>query len=791
MIAQTISHYKILEKLGEGGMGVVYKAEDIKLKRTVALKFITPHAVGSEAEKTRFVHEAQAAAALDHPNICTVYEIDEAEGKTFIVMAYIEGQSLKEKIQSGPLKLDEALDLAIQVAQGLQEAHGKGTVHRDIKSANIVVTEKGQAKIMDFGLAEIAGRSRVTKEGMTVGTAAYMSPEQARGEKLDQRTDIWSLGVVVYEMITGRPPFSGEYEQAIVYQILNEEPEPITSLRSNVPMELERIVKKAMQKDRASRYQHVDEMLTDLRSLRKEIEAGLSKEPLSKVAPSRRRRVYLYGGVAGLVILAVVALYFFLPSKPTVVEKKSIAVLPFKNFSESKEDEYFSDGMTESIITDLAKVPGLLVIARNSVFQYKGKNADVLQVGKELNVRYVLEGSMQRAGNTLRVNAQLIDASNGFHLWANRFDRDMRDVFAVQDDISKNIVSALKLTLTPVEEQQLMARATKNLEAYDYYLRGKFHFNERNKSDNDSAIALFERAIATDPTFSSAYAALARAYTLNYFQFEPQQKHWEEKAFIAIEKALSLDPNLSQAYLARGELYWTPSNHFPHEKAIKEYRRALALNPNLDEAFHQLAVVYVHIGLFDKVVQEANKALEINPTNIGAQFRIGTAHLYQGNYEQALAILEKLPKRWNPSIVGIQTATALLYLRKKGEALSLLEQLSRDLPDDPWLLSTQALILASVGEEHEAAEKMRTAAEKEKTYFGHFHHAAYNIASTYALMKKNQLAIEWLQKAAEDGYPCYPKFEMDPNLNNLRSDPQFISFMEKLKKQWEYYKANL
>jgi len=374
MIDQTISHYKILAKLGEGGMGVVYKAEDTKLKRIVALKFLPSSIMASEAEKARFVHEAQAAAALNHPNICTIYEIDEVDGQQFIAMEFVEGQSLKAKIEAGPLKLDETLNIAMQVAEGLQAAHEKKITHRDIKPANIMITHKGQAKIMDFGLAKLAGRTVVTKEGTTLGTVAYMSPEQARGEAVDHRTDIWAFGVVLYEMITGQHPFKGVYEQAVVYSILNEEPEPLIppgAGRTGVPMELERLVNKALAKKINLRYQNVEDLLVDLRALQLRPKPSAVSQPPIKAKVPERKQPWLYGGVAGLVILLVAAALFFWPKKQPQETLTSIAVLPFTDISPQKDQEYFCDGMTEEILTKLSKLRELKVIARTSVMRYK------------------------------------------------------------------------------------------------------------------------------------------------------------------------------------------------------------------------------------------------------------------------------------------------------------------------------------------------------------------------------------------------------------------------------------
>ena len=791
MIGQTISHYKILEKLGEGGMGVVFKAQDLKLNRPVALKFLPPQLAASEQDKQRFTHEARAASALDHPNICNVHEIDETpDGQVFIVMAIYEGIPLNKKIEKGPIKIEEALDVVIQAGEGLQAAHEKGIVHRDVKSSNIMMTDKGRAVIMDFGLARTSGATKLTKNGSTLGTVPYMSPEQARGEKVDHRTDIWSLGIVLYETITGRLPFRSEYNEALVYSILNEDPPPPTSLRSDVPMELERIVKKAMQKEWGARYQRVEEMLVDLRSVKKAMESGFSKTKPTATPSRKRDRLIVTAGLAAGFLIILIAGYLLLSIERTSTEKNSIAVLPFQNFGEASDDEYFSDGLTESIITDLAKIRGLLVIARNSVFQYKGKTVDIKKVGQELNVGYVLEGSLQRSANRFRINAQLIDVSTGYHLWADRYDRDMRDLFAVQDDISKNIVSALKITLKPDQSMPSSASLTQNLEAYDTYLRGMFYYQRPNQTDNEMAIQLFEKVVTLDPGFAQGHAYLARAYIKQLFTFEPK-KVWEEKAQLELQKAISLDPNLAEAFYARGVLVWTPSNRFLHEQAIKEFTRALELNSNLAGAHLELGLVYNHIGLQSRALEELDRALRLDPNALVAASQRAMAYLYQHNYDDAIREFDRYPELSSTvRFVAYSKLPALSYLGRDREALALAEELLRREPDNEVAVGAYALALAHAGNHLRAEEQISRAIQVGRS-FGHFHHVEYFIGCAYALMEKKALAIEWLEKAADEGLPTYPTYEKDPLLISLRDDPKFIAFMEKLRKQWEYYKATL
>jgi TolB-like protein/predicted Ser/Thr protein kinase len=465
--------YQILEELGRGGMGVVYKAEDTKLKRIVALKFLPPELTHISEVKERFMREAQAAAALDHPNICTVYEFDEAEEKTFISMAYVEGQSLRKKLESGPLELDEALRIALQVAQGLKMAHKKGVVHRDIKNANIMVTEDNQAKIMDFGLARMTGGTLITQEGTAMGTIAYMSPEQARGEEVDQRTDIWSFGVVLYEMFGGQLPFKGEQDQAVVYSILNKKPKPITELRTEIPVSIGQVIDKALEKNPDERYQHIDELLDDLKS----ISAGLIPEEikvrLRKAKLLRRKKTILYAGAASLIIvMAVLALTLFTGRAETI---DSIAVLPFENLTGDAEQEYFVDQVTDELIGQLAQISGLRrVISRTTVMEYKGVEKPLPEIARELNVDAVVEGTVYQVGENVRIRVQLVDAlPEERNLWAQTYNRAKTDVLLMYNEMARAIASEIQVKLTAEETARLASARQVNPEASEAYTQGR------------------------------------------------------------------------------------------------------------------------------------------------------------------------------------------------------------------------------------------------------------------------------------------------------------------------------
>lgn len=523
---------------------------------------------------------------------------------------------------------------------------------------------------------------------------------------------------------------------------------------------------------------------------------NLSPQPAAALRPRvspRRWPLVLIGllGFSGLLLgLNAGGLRERLQGKVSPVRIQSLAVLPLENLSGDPSQDYFADGMTEALITDLAKVSAIRVMSRSSVLQYKGAHKPLPEIGRELNVDAVLTGSVVRSGERVRITVQLIHAATDRNLWSDSYERDLRDVLTLQRGVARDIVGEVRIKLRPPEQMQSESTGPVNPEAYDHYLRGRFYLNRQTREDNDAAIAALERAVATDSTFAAAYAELAQAYVWKLFLFAPRERQWEEKAFVAAEKALTLDPNLAVAYLARGRLLWTPANHFPHEKAIREYRRALALDPTLDEVRNQLALVYCHIGAFEEALQESREAVATNPSNNLAQFRIGQTLNFQGKYEEALSVLRGIPQEVNPALVGHQIAWSLFNLGRKEEASAMLEQLLRDNREDNGgvFTSVQAVLAASAGQERVAEEKIKSAIERGKG-FGHFHHTAYHIACAYALMNKPEQAVKWLEVAADDGFPCYPLFENDPNLNNLRRDNRFVTFLAKQKQQWEYYKT--
>jgi serine/threonine protein kinase/tetratricopeptide (TPR) repeat protein len=818
---KQVGPYIIEKLLGAGGMGEVYLAEDTRLNRKVAIKFLTPNSLDNEQANRRLLQEARAAAKLDHPNVCAIYEVGESD-PLYIVMPYVEGETLDVKMKQSTLGLPAALKVATQVADAVAEAHAQNIIHRDIKPANIIMTSRGQAKVMDFGLAKITTsepmesearkKSLLTTPGMIMGTLPYMSPEQVKGEKVDARSDIFSFGVLVYEMLTGKQPFACDSAAATAAAILTTDPVSLCEVLPNAPKELQRIVHKCLEKDRQRRYQTMQDVASDLHNAHELKTEENSRRPPTEIAPSQNSSARLPNparqstrlsrplrATAAALIVTVIAgtLIFISYRRQAPISStspiKSLAVLPLNNLSGDATQEYFADGMTEAVIAGLGRISALRVISRTSVMQYKASRKSLPEIADELKVDAIVEGSVQRSGDRVRITVQLIRAATDQPFWTQTYDRELRDVLAFQSEVAGAITREIQIKLTPQEQARLSIGRTVDSEAYDYYLRGKSHAAILTDSENQTAIEMLEHAVALDPSFAIAFAELARAYTRRLNSFAPEEKQWEQKAFTAIEKALSLDADLAEAHLARGLLLWTHANHFPHERVIQEYRAALSLNPNLDEAHHQLCVVYLHIGLFDEALQEIQTAVAINPSNTYAQYRVGMVYLYQGRAEEALAVFRKYQATQASAYSDYQTIWALSVLGRRGEAWKSVEESRRQDSEDPAgaMNSAAAMLAVADGDRRKAEDLIGTALRGKEKGFIHFHHTAYNIACAYALMNRPQQAIEWLQKAADDGLPCYSLFANDHNLDNLRQDPRFITFLAKQKEQWEYYKTRL
>jgi serine/threonine-protein kinase len=754
MIGKTISHYKILEKLGEGGMGVVYKAEDTRLKREVAIKFLPRQIAASDEERERFKIEAQAAAALNHPNIATIHAIEEIDGEMFIVMEYVDGQNLQKMIEmrgGSPLPIDEAIDYASQIAAGLQAAHEKGTVHRDIKPANIMLTSKGQVKITDFGLAKMARVSSLTKAGMTLGTAAFMSPEQARGEELDHRTDIWALGVVIYQMLTGELPFKGLYEAALLYSILNEAPAPVTKRNAVIPAEIAAVVEKALQKNPGERFQNVGELLAAL------------KMPAFQTAT---KTSLTSGGQSRFVALP--------PAKTETIP--AMVVLPFVDMSPQQDQEYFCDGMAEELINALTQIEGWRVVSRTSAFQFKGQAQDIRKIGEQLNVDTVLEGSVRKAGNRLRITAQLINVADGFQIWSEKYDRELDDVFAIQDEIAGAIVKKLKIKLTGEQESQLVKRYTENLEAYNLYLQARFHLNKRTEESLQKGVAYCEQAIALDPEYALAYAGLADGFALLGFQGFLSPKEAMPKAKAAAEQALAIDDALAEAHTSLGCIRVIYERNWP--EAAKEFNRALELNPNSSSAHYWHALWYLlPTGQFDLCLAEIQKAQELDPLSLVLNAGIGWQYYFARDFDRAIAALQKTLEL-DKDFLFAHDVLGQAYAQK-----GMHEQAIAEIEKAVALSNRRTLSLGALGHAYALAGK-RDEAQKildellalaQQKYV-----SSYDIALVYTGLGEKEQALEWLEKAFEEHNGWLVFLNVEPQFDGLRSEARFTALLKRM-----------
>ncbi len=631
-INETILHYRILEKLGEGGMGVVYLAEDTKLKRQVAIKFLPHHiAQNSDAHK-RFEIEAKAAAALNHSNIATIHAIEETGDELFIVMEYITGKHLKEHINSKPLSIEEAINIATQIAEGLQAAHKKKIVHRDIKSANIMSTEDGQVKIMDFGLAKIAGGVQLTKEHSTLGTAAYMSPEQARGEEVDHRSDIWSFGVVLYEMLTGKLPFKGDYEQAVIYSILNEDPHQITGIPTGVPIEMEKIVTKCLIKLSSDRYQDVDELIVDLRRVKEQSASKTSQTQPETPATKKKSRLFVSSMVVSILVFIAVLYFVFFKTAEDVgsfAERKKLVVLPFKNLG-LPEDEYFADGITVEITSRLSEIKQLGIIDRRSADLYKNTRKSNDQIGEELGVDYILEGSVRleklpEEEGRIRVIPSLTKISDGTHLWTKRYDAILESVFDLQSDIAEKVAKALDITLLGAEKKSISQKPTDNLEAYDYYLRGKNYHHQRAGGEENHRVAeiMYLNAIELDSNFVLPYIRIAEIDIKYYWSHWDRNKSRLTRAKNFIDKAIAINPDIPEIYGALGQYYY--AGFLNYKKALFELENGLKISPDNGEIVRWIGIIKRRQGKFEEAISYLKRSIELNPLS---RYNIDISEIY-------------------------------------------------------------------------------------------------------------------------------------------------------------------
>ncbi len=797
MIGKTLSHFRITAKLGEGGMGVVYRAEDERLRRPVALKVLPPDLVGNEERRLRFLREARAAAAVTHPSIATIYEVGEADGVVFIAMELVEGRTLRTLVAGRPLPVKDALRIAIDIAAGLAYAHQAHVIHRDLKPDNIVVGTSGQVKILDFGLAKLLeerggagdrGASRLqtisdemTREGKVFGTVAYMSPEQARGEVVDTRSDIFSFGITLYEMLTGAAPFRGRTPMDILSAIIKEPAAPVVEANPEVPPDLERVLAKCLEKDPEDRYHHADEVVTDLRRLKRQTDSGVQAvRPAARGGRARQWDVaaavaVALAGTAGILVALNIGGWRDRLLRGSARGRiSSLAVLPLVNLARDPEQEYFTDGMTEELISGLAKIRTLRVISRTSVIRFKGTNKPMSEIARELGVDAVVEGTVRRAGDRVRITVQLIEASTDQHLWADSYEGDLQDVLTLQSRVALAITAEIRETLTPEERTRLDKRPTTSPEAHEAYLKGLYSWNKRTKEGFIKASELFQEAIRKDPNYALAYAGLADTYELMAeYQYLPTAEGLL-KAKAAALKALEIDDSLAEAHTSLAailQLKWD------WEAGEREFRRAIELNPNYATAQFWYGYYLKLVGRFDESLLHTKRALELDPLSFIIRMNLADVYFRSGDLERALTQARQaveldpgraLPHRMLGAVYSMRGMT--------DEAIVELEKAHALNPEFTGVIGDLGYLYAVAGRRTDALTLLEEL--KQKVNRGEI--ASVDIATIYLGLGERSGIYDWLEKAYEERIYQLVELRSHPWFAPLRSDPRFKDLVRRV-----------